>query len=141
MGAIHMFVLAIFLVLGVHVAAFFSLWAGLKIFRRNKALAGFTMLGAVASVLANLWEFRYDIDLISNLIRDLWGYKGFQKADDLDLDRFALPLYISSALAVLLARFRWKPEYGSALVLNLALVFWVLAALPFLLLTPGMFAP
>ena len=134
-------ILLFFLALGVPIAAFCSLLAGIKVFGHNKGLAGFILLGAIASALAILWEFRYDIDLIRNLIRDLWGFYGLQKADDLDLDRFSLPIYIISALAVLLARFRWRAEYGSAVVLNLALVFWVLAGLPFLVLTPGMFAP
>jgi len=136
-----MFFLLFLLVLGVPIAAFFSLFAGIKVFRHNKVLAGFILLGALASALAILWEFRYDIDLISNLITDLWGFDGLQKSDDLELGRFFIPLYIISAVAVLLARIRWKPEYGSALAVNLALGFWVLAALPGIILTPSMFGP
>ncbi len=136
-----MFIFAVFAMLGVPIAAFLSLLAGVKVFKHNRLLAGLIMLGAFASFLAILWEFRYDIDLIRNLIIDQWGYEGMQIASDLDLGRFFLLFYFISALAVLLARFRWKPQYGSALLLNLALVFWVLAALPFLILQPGMFAP
>lgn len=136
-----MFLLLFFLMLGVPIAAFFSLWAGVKVFQHNRLLASLIMLGAFASILAILWEFRFDIGLIRNLIINRWGYEGLQMTLDLDLDQFLMPFYFISALAVLLARFRWKPQYGSALVLNLALVFWVLAGLPFLILQPGMFAP
>ncbi len=134
-------ILLLFLAFGIPIAAFFSLLAGIKVFRHNRALAGLIVLGAIASALAILWEYRYDIDLIRNLIKNLWGFDAMQMSDDLELDRYFLALYTTSALAILFARFRWRPQYGSALVLNLALVFWVLAGLPFLILTPGMFAP
>ncbi len=130
-----MYLFLFFLMLGIPIGAFLSLLIGIKVIKFNKALAGVIILAAMASFLLALWEFRYDIDLISNLITDQWGYRGMQMADDLDLDRFFLPICIISGLSVLLARFLWKPQYGSALLPNLALVSWALAGLSFFLLT------
>jgi hypothetical protein len=130
-------ILLVFLVLGIPAATISSFWAGIRVFRHNRPLAGFILVAAVASALTFLWEMRFDIDLISNLL----GREGLFMFEDIDTDMIFLTLYVLLFLAVLFARVRWKPEYGSALALNLTLVFWLLAGLPFLVLSPGMFAP
>jgi hypothetical protein len=130
-------ILLALLLLGIPAATFCSFWAGIRIFGHNKPLAGFVLGATVASALTFLWEMRFDIDLISNLL----GLDGLFMFEDIDTDLIFVSLYVTLFLAVLYARVRWKPEYGSALALNLTLVFWLLAGLPFLVLSPGMFAP
>ena len=125
------------LAVGIPVATLCSFWAGIRIFGHDKPLAGFVLGAAVASALTFLWQMRFDIDLISNLL----GQEGLFMFEDIDTDLIFLTLYVALFLAVLYGRVRWRPQYGSALALNLTLVFWLLAGLPFLVLSPGMFAP
>ena len=129
--------LVVVLVLGVPVAALCSLWAGVRIFGHNKVLAGLIIVGAVASGLSLAWEWRFDIDLIGDFLDTL----GIDTLDSYDPSDYFVTLYALVSISVLLARFRWKPEYGSPLALNLALIFWPMAGVPYLLLSPGMFAP
>ena len=129
-------VVLVLLVFGIPAAAACSFWAGIRVFGHNKPLAGVILVGAAASVLTVLWEMRFDIGLIS----DLLGIDGLFMFEDLDTDLIYMTIYGVLFLALIIARVRWKAQFGSAIALNLALFFWVLSGLPYLVLSPGMFA-
>jgi hypothetical protein len=125
-----------FLVFGLPAAIACSYWAGTKVLEHNKPLGGVILIGATASVLTVLWEMRFDIGLISNLL----GIEGLFMFDDLDTDKIYMTIYAALFLALFIARVRWKAQFGPARALNLALFFWLLSAIPSLVIGPGTFA-
>jgi hypothetical protein len=132
-----MFIVAgVLLMVGVPAVAFCSLLAGIKLRRHNKLLAGVILIGTIASGLSFLWQMRFDIWPL----REFLSRTGLFFFESPDLTRYFVVLYIGLFLASLLAPMRWRPEYGSATVLNLSLVFWLLAGLPYLLLNGASFA-
>lgn len=129
-------VVLLLLAFGIPTAVLCSFWAGIRVFGHNRPLAGIILVGATASVLTVLWEMRFDIGLIS----DLLGMDGLFMFEEIDTGPIYMTIYAVLFLALLIARVRWKAQFGSAFALNLALFFWLLSGLPYLVLSPGMFA-
>ncbi len=129
-------ILTVLLVVSMPVAAFCSLLAGLKIRRHNRLLAGVVLTGVTACVLLMLWEMRYNIGLFRALM--FMGKMPDFYSVDLS-DYFPAVCGILFA-ALLVARLRWKEEYGSTQTLTLALLLWLMAGISFLLLGTTSFA-
>ena len=90
------------------------------------------IITVLIGLLTVLWEMRYDIEFM----RVMFSFEQKQ----LDLEVYFRALYVSLFAMLLFARLRWKQEYGKGGLIILALIFWVLAAIPFMLLSPGDFA-
>ena len=125
-------ILIILMFLCLPLALLFSLLSGFTVLKQNAALGTAILITSLFGFASLLWEFRFDIDLISH-----WFTYDQLNAD---YQRYFPALYLALFALVLMARLLWNRDNGKGILLILALVFWVLAPTPHILISPGAFA-
>ena len=124
-------ILILLMFLCLPLALLLSFLSGFTVLKQNTALGSSILITSLLGLASLLWELRFDIDLISNL----FTYDQL----DTDLQTYFMAIYVAAFALVLLARLRWNREQGKGILLILALVFWVLAPAPYVLISPGAF--
>jgi len=122
-------ILLIFLCLPL--AILFSFLASFPVLTQNRPLGIGILITSLLSAISILWELRFDISPIANMLT----YDQLS----VDLQSYFMAFYILNFALTLLARLRWNRAHGRGILLILGIVFWVLAPAPHFLISPSAF--
>ncbi|PCJ05622.1 MAG: hypothetical protein COB16_15480 [Rhodobacteraceae bacterium] len=125
-------ILILLMFLCLPLALLFSFLSGFSVLKQNAALGSALLITSLLGFASLLWELRFDINLISHL----FTYDQLSA----DFQPYFMALYIVTFALVLLARLRWNRDHGRGVLLILAIMFWILAPTPHILISPGAFA-
>jgi hypothetical protein len=125
-------ILILLMFLCLPLAIVFSFLASFPVLKQSRPLGTAILITSLLSAISILWELRFDITVISHLFT----------YDQLSADfrSYFMALYIATAALALIARLRWDKTQGRGILLILAIVFWILAPTPHMVISPGDFA-
>jgi len=125
-------ILLLLLFLCLPLAILFSFLASFPVLKQNTILGATILITSLLSAISILWELRFDISIIANMFT----------YDQLSADfrSYFMALYIATFALIVLARLRWNRDHGRGVLLTLAIVFWIFAPAPHLVISPGDFA-